>query len=174
MAAVRRQLKLGTCQPIGGRKSSRKATDLGRRWQRYTAILVRQRQAVGTERCGRSWLGKLLRKCGLQTKARGRRAAHGLLQEGQACGARLIARGAGVRRTAYCKRGRRASTAYCKEGRGRARLSPRRQTLAAKAEKTIRTFFARTESAEPARASAVSVLLRRGLLTCTYCLPLCL
>ncbi|SGZ14964.1 BQ5605_C029g10631 [Microbotryum silenes-dioicae] len=28
-------------------------------------------------------------------------------------------------------------TAYCKEGRGRARLSPRRQTLAAKAEKTI-------------------------------------
>ncbi|SGY12050.1 BQ5605_C011g06371 [Microbotryum silenes-dioicae] len=75
---------LGTCQPIGGRKSSRKATDLGRRWQRYTAILVRQRQAVGTERCGRSWLGKLLRKCGLQTKARGRRAGHGLLQEGQA------------------------------------------------------------------------------------------
>ncbi|SGY44994.1 BQ5605_C001g00229 [Microbotryum silenes-dioicae] len=71
--------------PIGGRKSSRKATDLGRRWQRYTAILVRQRQAVGTERCDRSWLGKLLRKCGLQTKARGRRAAHGLLQEGQAC-----------------------------------------------------------------------------------------
>ncbi|SGY57188.1 BQ5605_C006g04235 [Microbotryum silenes-dioicae] len=101
--------KLGTCQPIGGRKSSRKATDLGRRWQRYTAILVRQRQAVGTESCGRSWLGKLLRKCGLQTKARGRRAAHGLLQEGQAC----------------------------EHGRGRARLSPRRQTLAAKAEKTI-------------------------------------
>ncbi|SDA02364.1 BZ3501_MvSof-1269-A2-R1_Chr12-3g03561 [Microbotryum saponariae] len=87
-------------------KSSRKATDLGRRWQRYTAILVRQRQAVGTERCGRSGLGKLLRK-------------------------------AGVRGTAYCKRGRRAGTAYCKEGRGRARLSPRRQTLAAKAEKTI-------------------------------------
>ncbi|SCZ93238.1 BZ3500_MvSof-1268-A1-R1_Chr6-2g08549 [Microbotryum saponariae] len=96
------------------------------RWQRYTAILVRQRQAVGTERCGRSGLGKLLRKCGLQTKARGRRAGRGLLQEGQACGARLIARGAGVR-----------GTAYCKEGRGRARLSPRRQTLAAKAEKTI-------------------------------------
>ncbi|SCZ95865.1 BZ3500_MvSof-1268-A1-R1_Chr8-1g09846 [Microbotryum saponariae] len=55
----------------------------------------------------------------------------------QACGARLTAGRAGVRGTAYCKRGRRAGTAYCKEGRGRARLSPRRQTLAAKAEKTI-------------------------------------
>ncbi|SCZ90714.1 BZ3500_MvSof-1268-A1-R1_Chr1-3g02177 [Microbotryum saponariae] len=84
VAAVRRQL------PNGGRKSSRKATDLGRRWQRYTAILVRQRQAVGTERCGRSGLGKLLRKCGLQTKARGRRAGRGLLQEGQACGHGLL------------------------------------------------------------------------------------
>ncbi|SCZ89335.1 BZ3500_MvSof-1268-A1-R1_Chr9g10372 [Microbotryum saponariae] len=41
-------------------------------------------------------------------------------------------------------------------------------------ENAVRTFFARTESPEPARASAVSVLLRRGLLTCTYCLPLCL
>ncbi|SCZ89820.1 BZ3500_MvSof-1268-A1-R1_Chr9g10606 [Microbotryum saponariae] len=40
-------------------------------------------------------------------------------------------------------------------------------------ENAVRTFFARTESAEPARASAVLDLLRRGagLLTCTCCLP---
>ncbi|SGY54795.1 BQ5605_C006g03911 [Microbotryum silenes-dioicae] len=39
-------------------------------------------------------------------------------------------------------------------------------------QNAVRTFFARTESPEPARASAVSDLLRRGLLTCTYSLPL--
>ncbi|SDA02859.1 BZ3500_MvSof-1268-A1-R1_Chr11-1g03192 [Microbotryum saponariae] len=38
-------------------------------------------------------------------------------------------------------------------------------------ENAVRTSFARTESAEPPRASAVLDLLRRGLLTCTCCLP---
>ncbi|SGY18754.1 BQ5605_C014g07462 [Microbotryum silenes-dioicae] len=45
------------------------------------------------------------------------------------------------------------------------------QNISKNRENAVRTFFARAESAEPARVSAGSVLLGRGLLTCTCCLP---
>ncbi|SGZ09417.1 BQ5605_C030g10880 [Microbotryum silenes-dioicae] len=78
-----------------------KAIDLGRRWQRYTAILVRQRQAVGTERCGGAGLVNSCASAAYRPRLeagvrgtaycrKGRRAGHGLLPEGQTCGHGLL------------------------------------------------------------------------------------